>query len=386
MKRSWLIDALMAACVAAAALLLLSFLNDVWALSTHFYLVPTELTGMLWNLVGLPPSPASLIGVLTHGIEDPFLSTRYKSSEFLAVLITAAALCLIQAFGLRRRQNWAFNTMVLLCAVDFLVQGSDLSRAVREQWREHVSPAGFLLADARMMLKLCLDTVCAAALLLDRYGQVSPSRAAAPARWNRVVPSARPLAAPAVLPTPAASDPWLRRPLAVAPAMRSNQIVFASALACLAVLLLLLTSKAFVPAQSMTHAVYERIFPALLLASLQYGLVAWHTRKSPERFGLGLGCACSLWVSAVGLWAAPLFVFGLLTQHQNAQAPELAGLGSMAFLVLLFLVADLVLLYSCLRTTYLAREELPRFSATWALGFALPFALLIVFRSMFRLL
>src|SRR4029077_16853430 len=103
------------------------------------------------------------------------------------------------------------------------------------------------------------------------------------------------------LPT-APHSSFLTREPTLPPVLRSNRIVFWSAISCLGALALFLLA---VRRDSLAYPILHRLSASLLLAALQYGLIAWHTRAAPKSFGLGLATSCRLWVSAVGFVAVP---------------------------------------------------------------------------------
>jgi hypothetical protein len=383
MKRSWLIHVLIIGSLGSGVLLLFSFVNDFLHLLAHFYLVPLAFAQTLWNVVGLLPTPAALTGLLPYMGSDPILTPSYKPFTFFSVQIVVGLLCLSEAYGLRRRQTWALYAMVLFIPVDFLVQAAHLSAAVRMQWpattEAHGFPAGlatFLFFARRMILKLCLDTGCAAALLLGGYGDFSISGETAPA-----VNAPLPLG-PFPMPGQVVNHSWVAAPPVEMPVLFANRIVFWSAIACLGALILLILSKPPASASPPTQFdVYGRLLPGFLFASLHYGLVAWHTRRQPERFGLGLACACSLAVSAAGFVTAPVLFLGLFQRPSPQAAAMTAGLLPLAFLTLLFVLGNFVLLFASLRTSWLAREDGVQSPISWTLGFAFPFATLLIIRG-----
>ncbi len=393
MKRSWVVPALVIGSVASAALLLFSFVNDFLQLLTHYYLVPVSFTGTLWNVIGLVPTPASLVGLVPYISSDPFLTPHYRPFTFFSVQIVAALLCFAEAYGLRRRHPWALYAIVVFMPVDFLLQASSFSAVIRMQWHAVREVQAFLPAaltlliyGKRMILKMCLDTGCAAALLLGGYGGLSSTgEAAAP-----VAPAPRPLP-----PTPSHGQvvnhsrvPAARPVTADTPVLRLNRMVFRCAIACVSVLILLLLFKPPAPASLQTQPdVYGHLFPSFLLALLDYGLVAWHTRRQPERFALGLACACSLAVSAAGFVAAPVLLFAFLQPSSVAAVSAGAGSGlmTMGMLCLLFILGNFVLLLASLRTSWLAQSEDTNSPLHWILGFAFPFATLVALRGIFSI-
>jgi hypothetical protein len=386
MQRSWLIHALIASSVGSAVLLLFSVLNDAWNLASHSYLVPVPFTGTLWNVVGLLPSPASLVGLIPHVTSDPILTPHYRSPVFFSVLIITALLCLAEAYGLRSRQHWALLAMALFIAVDFLVQASDFSSAIRLQWPVIKEAQGFLagfvvfsLATKRMFLKLCLDTGCAAFLLSGGYGDVSLFGARA---QHANAPRPLPSFPPAMPHQDAANAPSVYMPpVERTPLLRSTRTVFLAACACAATLVLLILSNWLAPATPPgQYDIHARLTPAFLFALLHYGLAAWHTRRAPERFGLGLAFACSLTVSAAGFASGPVLLLALL-QRPGQVDPSSSGLMPLAFLTLIFLSINFVLLLGSLRTSWLARSEESSSPMSWTLGFAFPFVMLIVVRG-----
>jgi hypothetical protein len=58
-----------------------------------------------------------------------------------------------------------------------------------------------------------------------------------------------------------------------------------------------------------------------------------------------------------------------------------AGLLPLAFLTLLFVLGNFVLLFASLRTSWLAREDGVQSPISWTLGFAFPFATLLIIRG-----
>ena len=393
MKRSWVIPALMIGSVASAVLLLFSFVNDFLQLLTHYYLVPVSFTGTLWNVIGLVPTPASLIGLIPYISSDPFLTPHYRPFTFFFVQIVAALLCFAEAYGLRRRQPWALYAIIVFLPVDFLLQASSFSAVIRMQWHAIREAQAFLPAaltlfiyGKRMILKMCLDSGCAAALLLGGYGSSSlTAEAAAPAA---TAPPPHPL-------TPSHGEvvnhSWVPAAPPVAantPVLRLNRMVFRCAIVCVSLLILLLLFKPPAPTSSQTQpSLYAHLFPSFLLALLDYGLVAWHTRRQPERFALGLACACSLAVSAAGFMAAPVLLFAFLQPSSVAAVSAGAGSGLMtvAMLCLLFILGNFVLLLASLRTSWLAQSEATNSPLHWILGFAFPFATLMALRGIFSI-
>jgi hypothetical protein len=404
MKRSWVIPALMIGSVASAVLLLFSFVNDFLQLLTHYYLVPVSFTGTLWNVIGLVSTPASLVGLIPYISSDPFLTPHYRPFTFFSVQIVAALLCFAEAYGLRRRHPWALYAIVVFLPVDFLLQASSFSAVIRMQWHgvrevQAFLPAALtlLIYGKRMVLKMCLDAGCAAALLIDGYGSSSLSREAATSSVPGAVPT-RLAAATAPRPHPLTpshgeivNHSWVpAAPLVAAdtPVLRLNRMVFRCAIACVSLLILLLLFKPHAPASSQTQpGLYAHLFPPFLLALLDYGLVAWHTRRRPERFALGLACACSLAVSAAGFMTAPALLFAFL--QPSSVAAMSAGVGSglmtMAMLCLLFILGNFVLLLVSLRTSWLAQSEATNSPLHWILGFAFPFATLMALRGIFSI-
>jgi len=85
MKRSWLIHGLILSSAAAGALLVFTFLNDLYNLTSGTHVVPVTSTGTLWNIVGLPPSPASLIDLIPYFSADPLLTPHYRPCVFFLV-------------------------------------------------------------------------------------------------------------------------------------------------------------------------------------------------------------------------------------------------------------------------------------------------------------
>jgi hypothetical protein len=165
-------------------------------------------------------------------------------------------------------------------------------------------------------------------------------------------------------------------------------MVFHCAIACVSLLILLLLFKPPAPASSQTQpSLYAHLLPSFLLALLDYGLVAWHTRRQPERFALGLACACSLAVSAAGFMAAPVLLFAFLQPSSVAAMSAGAGSGlmTMAMLCLLFILGNFVLLLASLRTSWLAQSEDPSSPLHWILGFSFPFATLMALRGIFSI-
>jgi hypothetical protein len=376
MKRSWVIPALMIGSVASAVLLLFSFVNDFLQLLTHYSLVPVSFTGTLWNVIGLVPTPASLIGLLPYISSDPILTPHYRPFTFFFVQIVAALLCFAEAYGLRRRHPWALYAIIVFLPVDFLLQASSFSTVLRMQWHalrevQAFLPAALtlLLYGKRTILKMCLDSGCAAALLL---GEAAEAAATAP-RPHPLTPSHGEVVNHSWVPAapPVAAD---------TPVLRLNRMVFHCAIACVGLLILLLLFKPPAAASSQTQpGLYAHLFPSFLLALLDYGLVAWHTRRQPERFALGLACACSLAVSAAGFMAAPVFLFAFLQPSSVAAVSVGVGSGLMtiAMLCLLFILGNFVLLLASLRTSGLAQSEATNAPLHWVLGFAFPFATLM---------
>ena len=404
MKRSWVIPALMMGSVASAVLLLFSFVNDYLQLLTHYYPVPVSFTGTLWNVIGLVPTPASLVGLIPYISSDPFLTPHYRPFTFFFVQIVAALLCFAEAYGLRRRHPWALYAIIVFLPVDLLSQASSFSALLRMQWHAVREVQAFLPAaltlliyGKRMILKMCLDSGCAAALLIGGYGSTSLT--------GKAATSAIPRAVPTRLATPSAPRP---HPLttshgevvnhswapaappagADAPVLRLNRMVFRCAIACFSLLILLLLFKPPAPTSSQTQPdIYAHLFPSFLLALLDYGLVAWHTRRQPERFALGLACACSLAVSAAGFMTAPVLLFAFLQPSSVAAMSAAAGSGlmTMAMLCLLFILGNFVLLLASLRTSWLAQSEAANSPLHWILGFAFPFATLMALRGIFSI-
>jgi hypothetical protein len=372
MQRSWLIHALIASSVGSAVLLLFSILNDAVALASHSPLVPVSFTATLWNVVGLLPSPASLIGLIPHVISDPLLTPHYRPGAFFAVLFVTALLCLAEAYGLRARQRWALYAMALLILVDFFTQGSDFVSAIRLQWPGIKAAQGsfaglvtFLFATKRIYLKLCLDTCCAAFLLSDGYGDISLLQTTAP-RTN-----APPQPTAPACPSRAESTPF----------QRSNRVVFLATSASVACLVLLLVSNWLVPkSPAGQYDIHARLTPAFLFALLHYGLAAWHTRRATERFGLGLAFACSLGVTAAGFVSGPALLLAMF-RAPGAVDPTGSGLVPLALLSLVFLCLNFVLLLASLRSSWLARTEVTSSPIAWTLGFAFPFVTLILMRG-----
>jgi hypothetical protein len=393
MKRSWVIPALMIGSVASAVLLLFSFVNDFPQLLTRYYLVPVSFTGTLWNVIGLVPTPASLVGLVPYISSDPFLTPHYRPFTFFFVQIVAALLCFAEAYGLRRRHPWALYAIVVFLPVDFLLQASSFSAAIRMQWPAVREAQAFLPAaltllihGQRMILKMCLDAGCAAALLLDGYGNSSLSvEAAAPAA---TAPRPHPLTSSH---GEVVNHSWVPAAPLVAddtPVLRLNRMVFRCAVTCVSLLILLLLFKPRAPGSSQTQpTLYAHLFPSFLLALLDYGLVAWHTRRQPERFALGLACACSLAVSAAGFMAAPVLLLAFLQPSSVAAVSAGAGSGlmTMAMLCLLFILGNFVLLLASLRTSWLAQSEDTNSPLHWILGFAFPFATLMALRGIFSI-
>ena len=196
MKRSWVIPALMIGSVASAVLLLFSFVNDFLQLLTHYYLVPVSFTGTLWNVIGLVPTPASLVGLIPYISSDPFLTPHYRPFTFFFVQIVVALLCFAEAYGLRRRHPWALYAIIVFLPVDFLLQASSFSAVIRMQWHAVREVQAFLPAaltlliyGKRMILKMCLDSGCAAALLLGGYGSSSLTAGSRGADGDRAAPT-----------------------------------------------------------------------------------------------------------------------------------------------------------------------------------------------------
>jgi hypothetical protein len=393
MKRSWVIPALMIGSVASAVLLLFSFVNDFLQLLTHYYLVPVSFTGTLWNVIGLVPTPASLVGLIPYISSDPFLTPHYRSFTFFFVQIAAALLCFAEAYLLRRRQPWALYAIIVFLPVDFLLQASSFSAVLRMQWHAVREVQAFLPAaltlliyGKRMILKMCLDAGCAAALLLGGYGSSSLAAEAAAPVATALHPHSLTLSHGEVV-----NHSWVPAAPPVAadtPVLRLNRMVFHCAIACVSLLILLLLFKPPAPASTQTQPdIYARLFPSFLLALLDYGLVAWHTRRQPERFALGLACACSLAVSAAGFVAAPVLLFAFLQPSSVAAVSAGAGSGlmTMAMLCLLFILGNFVLLLASLRTSWLAQSEATNSPLHWVLGFAFPFATLMALRGIFSI-
>jgi hypothetical protein len=393
MKRSWVIPALMIGSVASAVLLLFSFVNDFLELLTHYYLVPVSFTGTLWNVIGLVPTPASLVGLVPYISSDPFLTPHYRPFTFFFVQIVAALLCFAEAYGLRRRHPWALYAVMVFLPVDFLLQASSFSAATRMQWHAVREAQAFLPAaltlliyGKRMILKMCLDAGCAAALLLGGYGSSSLiGEAAVP---PATAPSPHPLAQSH---GEVVNHSWVPAAPPVAadtPVLRLNRMVFHCAIVCVSLLILLLFFRPHAPASSQTQPdIYAHLFPSFLLALLDYGLVAWHTRRQPERFALGLACACSLAVCAAGFMTAPVLLFAFLQPSSVAAVSAGAGSGlmTMAMLCLLFILGNFVLLLASLRTSWLAQSEDTNSPLHWILGFAFPFATLMALRGIFSI-
>jgi hypothetical protein len=393
MKRPWVIPTLMIGSVASAVLLLFSFVNDFFQLLTHYYLVPVSFTGTLWNVIGLVPTPASLVGLIPYISSDPFLTPHYRPFTFFFVQIVAALLCFAEAYGLRRRHPWALYAIIVFLPVDFLLQASSLSAVIRMQWHavrevQALLPAALtlLIYGKRMILKMCLDAGCAAALLLGGYGSSSiTEEAVAPVtnapHAHSLTPSHGEVVNHSWVPAapPAAAD---------TPVLRLNRMVFRCAIACVSLLILLLLFKPPTPASSQTQpSLYAHLFPSFLLALLDYGLVAWHTRRQPERFALGLACACSLAVCAAGFMTAPVLLFAFLQPSSVAAMSAGAGPGlmTMAMLCLLFILGNFVLLLASLRTSWLAQSEATNSPLHWILGFSFPFATLMALRGIFSI-
>jgi hypothetical protein len=404
MKRSWVIPALMIGSVASAVLLLFSFVSDFLQLLTHYYLVPVSFTGTLWNVIGLVPTPASLIGLLPSISSDPILTPHYRPFTFFFVQIVAAPLCFAEAYGLRRRQPWALYAIIVFLPVDLLLQASSFSAVLRMQWNAVREVQAFLPAaltlliyGKRMILKMCVDSACAAALLLGGYGRSSLTGEAATSAIPSAVPTRLAVAsAPRPHPlTPShgevVNDSWVRAVPPVAadtPVLRLNRMVFHCAIACVSLLILLLLFKPPAPASSQTQPdIDAHLFPSFLLALLDYGLVAWHTRRQPERFALGLACACSLAVSAAGFMTAPVLLFAFFQRSSVAAVSAGAGssLMTMAMLCLLFILGNFVMLLASLRTSWLAQSEATNSPLHWILGFAFPFATLMALRGIFSI-
>jgi hypothetical protein len=393
MKRPWVIPALTIGSVASAVLLLFSFVNDFLQLLTHYYLVPVRFTGTLWNVIGLVPTLASLVGLIPYISSDPFLTPHYRPFTFFFVQIVAALLCFAEAYGLRRRHPWALYAIIVFLPVDFLLQASSFSALIRMQWHalrevQAFFPAALtlLIYGKRMILKMCLDAGCAVALLLGGYGSSSITEQAAAPVTNAPHPHSL---------TPSHGEvvnrSWVAaatRAAADTPVSRLNRMVFHCAIACVSLLILLLLFKPPVPASSQTQpSFYAHLLPSFLLALLDYGLVAWHTRRQPERFALGLACACSLAVSAAGFMAAPVLLFAFLQPSSVAAMSAGAGSGlmTMAMLCLLFILGNFVLLLASLRTSWLAQSEDPSSPLHWILGFSFPFATLMALRGIFSI-
>jgi hypothetical protein len=392
MKRSWLIHGLILSSAAAGALLVFTFLNDLYNLTSGPRLVPVTFTGTLWNIVGLPPSPASLIGLIPYFFTDPLLTPHYRPFLFFSVLLVTAALCFVQTYGLRRNASWALYSIFLFCLIDFGGQAVHLARTTVSQWPASAAAptafagfAAFLLASKRMILKVCLDTGCAAALSRGGYGDFSlmgEEQTRAPWPRQPAAPLSNSLAdhRPPVLGVPGGSagelddQPQLRK---------SARVVLWGSVACCSVLLLLVVSKPLFPTPSPSQFdLYARLMPSFLVAALQYGMVAWQVRRGPDSFGLGLACACSFGVSAAGFVTGPILFLGLFQRSMPAFADTMPSLKPVALLVLAFIVANFGILFSSLRISWLTRFDTNRSPASWALGFAFPFVLLIVLRAM----
>jgi hypothetical protein len=393
MKRSWVIPALMIGSVASAVLLLFSFVNDFLQLLTHYNLVPVSFTGTLWNVIGLVPTPASLIGLLPYISSDPFLTPHYRPFTFFFVQIVVALLCFAEAYGLRRRHPWALYAIIVFLPVDFLLQASSFSAVLRMQWHAVREVRAFLpsaltllIYGKRMILKMCLDSGCAVALLLGGYGSFSlTAEAAAPAATAPPPHSLTPSHGEVVNHSWIPAAPPVAADTAV---LRLNRMVFHSAIACISLLILLPLFKPPAPTSSQTQPdIYAHLFPSFLLALLDYGLVAWHTRRQPERFALGLACACSLAVSAAGFMAAPVLLFAFLqpSSVDAVSAGAGSGLMTVAMLCLLFILGNFVLLLASLRTSWLAQSEDTNSPLHWILGFAFPFATLMALRGIFSI-
>lgn len=218
--------------VASAVLLLFSFVNDFLQLLTHYSLVPVSFTGTLWNVIGLVPTPASLIGLLPYISSDPILTPHYRPFTFFFVQIVAALLCFAEAYGLRRRHPWALYAIIVFLPVDFLLQASSFSTVLRMQWHALREVQAFLPATLtlliygkRTILKMCLDSGCAAALLL---GEAAEAAATAP-RPHPLTPSHGEVV----------NHSWVAAAPPVAadtPVLRLNRMVFHCAIACVSLL------------------------------------------------------------------------------------------------------------------------------------------------------
>jgi hypothetical protein len=178
-------------------------------------------------------------------------------------------------------------------------------------------------------------------------------------------------------------SPFLTREPTLPPVFRANRLVFFSAIVCLGAIGLLMLARLAITPDSFAYSVMRNLSASLLLAGLQYGLIAWHTRGIPESFGLGLATACSLWVSVVGLVSVPMMFLGLAGAPQPGQPllQEVSALTGVALFAFVFVLANLVLLFATLRTTWLARQEEGLSLTEWLFGFFLPLLLLYLLRA-----
>ena len=178
-------------------------------------------------------------------------------------------------------------------------------------------------------------------------------------------------------------SPFLTREPALPPVFRANRIVFFSAIVCLGAIGLLMLARLAITPDSFAYSVVHNLSASLLLAALQYGLIAWHIRAIPESFGLGLATSCSLWVSAMGLVTVPMMILGLAGAPRPGQPlhQEFSALTTVALFALLFVLANLVLLFAALRTAWLARSEEAVSLSQWLFGFFLPLLLLYLLRA-----
>jgi uncharacterized membrane protein YjgN (DUF898 family) len=144
-----------------------------------------------------------------------------------------------------------------------------------------------------------------------------------------------------------------------------------------------LLARLAVRGDSVAYPILHRLSASLLLAALQYGLIAWHTRAKPESFGIGLATSCSLWVSAVGFVTVPIMFLGLTSAPRPGDPlhQEVSGFTEIALFAFIFVLANLVLLFTALRTTWLSREEEAWSITEWAFGFFTPLLLLFLRRA-----
>jgi hypothetical protein len=178
-------------------------------------------------------------------------------------------------------------------------------------------------------------------------------------------------------------SPFLTREPTMPPVFRANGLVFFSAIVCLGAIAFLMLARFAITPDSFAYSVLHNLSASLLLAGLQYGLIAWHTRAIPESFGLGLATACSLWVSAVGIVTVPMMFLGLAGAPQPGQPlhQEVSALTGIALFATVFVLANLVLLLAALRSTWLARSEGAVSFSQWLFGFFLPLLLLYLLRA-----